>query len=131
VPPEILFVYGSLLGGEPNANFLAGMKTEEGRAKGILYRLPAGYPALVPDPGGAWVQGELVTISDPVRLRVLDGLEGVGQGFYRRERLAVSTRGRMVEAWAYVMDGASVRQRGGVLLPTGDWRRVSGSRDRG
>ncbi len=128
---EVLFVYGSLLGGEPNCSFLAGMKAVEGRARGSLYRLPAGYPALVPGAGDAWVQGELVTITDPVRLRVLDGLEGVGQGFYRRERLAVSTRGRMVEAWAYVMDGAAVRQRGGVLLRTGDWRRVSGGREQG
>jgi len=125
-----LFVYGTLCTGEDNAGLLAGLPVQEARVRGHLFRLPAGYPALVADSAGTWVRGELVTLDGEVRLGVLDHLEGVGQDLFQRVSLPVAVDGRTVVAWAYVMDRAQVRERTGVRVDHGDWRRLSVGRKR-
>jgi gamma-glutamylcyclotransferase (GGCT)/AIG2-like uncharacterized protein YtfP len=126
-----LFVYGTLLSGEENDGWLGGLHAQEARVKGRLYRLPAGYPALVVE-GEAqdWVEGEWFEGVGP-RLKVLDQLEGVGQGLFARVRLPVVVVARTVAAWVYVLSADQVRQRGGVHLVEGSWRRVSGQRKQG
>ncbi len=125
-----LFVYGTLCSGEDNGGLLAGLPMEEARVRGHLFRLPAGYPALVADSAGSWVRGELVTLDGEVRLGVLDHLEGVGQDLFQRVSVPVIVEGRTVVAWAYVMDRAQVRERTGVWVEHGDWRRLSAGRKR-
>ena len=96
--------------------------------KGRLYRLPAGYPALVAegDPKD-WVEGEWIA-GVGSRLKVIDQLEGVGQGLFARVRLPVVVGARTLVSWVYVLNADQVRDRGGVRLSSGSWRRVSGQR---
>jgi gamma-glutamylcyclotransferase (GGCT)/AIG2-like uncharacterized protein YtfP len=126
-----LFVYGTLLSGEENAGWLGGLPAREARVKGRLYRLPAGYPALVVE-GEAlnWVEGEWISGVGP-RLKVLDQLEGVGQGLFARVRLPVVVGARTLGSWVYVLKPDQVRERGGLHLAEGSWRRVSGQRKQG
>ncbi len=126
-----LFVYGTLLSGQENAGWLGGLPAKEARVKGRLYRLPAGYPALVVE-GEAldWVEGEWISGVGP-RLKVLDQLEGVGQGLFGRVRLPVVVGARTLVSWVYVLKADQVRRRGGVHLAEGSWRRVSGQRKQG
>ena len=131
ISPTALFVYGTLCTGEENAGFLAGLPVEAARVKGQLYRLPAGYPALVADSACRWVLGELVSLDGDVRLGVLDHIEGVEQGLFRRLPVPVEVGHRTVVAWAYLMERTQVRERNGVLIKRGDWRQVSAGRNRG
>jgi len=123
-------VYGTLCTGEDNAGFLAGLPVQEARVRGQLFRLPAGYPALVADSAGSWVRGELVTLDGDVRLGVLDHLEGVGRDLFQRVPVPVALGDRTVVAWAYVMDRTQVQERTGVWIEHGDWRRLSAGRKR-
>src|SRR5690606_35862758 len=50
--PTDLFVYGTLQQGHAMGNLLATRSRIPVRARGWLWDLPAGYPALVPDPDG-------------------------------------------------------------------------------
>jgi gamma-glutamylcyclotransferase (GGCT)/AIG2-like uncharacterized protein YtfP len=126
-----LFVYGTLLSGGKNAGWLGGLPVKEARVKGRLYRLPAGYPALVVEGEGQdWVEGEWVSGVGP-RLKVLDQLEGVGQGLFDRVRLPVVVGARTLVSWVYVLKAGQVRERGGVHLAKGSWRRVSGQKNQG
>lgn len=123
-------MYGTLCTGEDNAGFLAGLPVQEARVRGQLFRLPAGYPALVADSAGSWVRGELVTLDGDVRLGVLDHLEGVGRDLFQRVPVPVALGDRTVVAWAYVMDRTQVQERTGVWIEHGDWRRLSAGRKR-
>ena len=118
---ERLFVYGSLLRGQAHAGMVADQPVQPATLRGNLWRLPAGYPALVPDPSGSPIHGELLDLEAP-RLNFLDHFEGVGKGLYRRERCQVHTNGQLVEAWVYVMDRALVVRHGGRRLKGTDWR---------
>lgn len=124
-----IFVYGTLLLGQASDGYLTGCERWPARAQGALYRLPAGYPALVPRrggmPGGGWVQGELVALDHPGRLKVLDHFEGVATGLFRRELHQVQSGQRSVHAWIYVMTDPQVRAARGHPVRSGDWRRVS------
>ena len=119
-----LFVYGTLLVGGAYSGLIAGLARRPARTRGRLYRLPAGYPAMTVDSAAGWVHGELLE-ADERRLRLLDTLEGVNEGLYVREPLAISSSGRAVTAWAYTMTPAQIRQRGGVLIKSGSWRAVT------
>jgi gamma-glutamylcyclotransferase (GGCT)/AIG2-like uncharacterized protein YtfP len=102
-----LFVYGTLRAGGPAAGLLAGLRRWPARCPGILYALPAGYPALQPSTSG-WVDGELLAPPDLRRLALLDRYEGVDEGLYRRAEMRVECEGRRVNAWVYVMDDPRV-----------------------
>jgi gamma-glutamylcyclotransferase (GGCT)/AIG2-like uncharacterized protein YtfP len=120
-----LFVYGSLMRGQPNEGYLAGMPVRPARLPGRLFRLPAGYPVLVPDPSATAIQGELVRLPQAGLLSVLDHFEGVADGLYIRERVTVWVGEDRVPAWIYTQSAADVARRRLVRLHTDDWRRVA------
>lgn len=123
--PVYVFVYGTLLRGQENDGYLAGLKCWPGTTRGQLYRVPAGYPALVPDPDGREIQGEVVRLDSPARLDVLDIFEGVPQGLYARREVDVLSMGRPGRAWAWVVDARTARFRRYLALETGDWRTIA------
>jgi gamma-glutamylcyclotransferase (GGCT)/AIG2-like uncharacterized protein YtfP len=129
-----LFVYGSLLLGQESDGYLGGLERWPARIQGALYRLPAGYPALVVRkgivPSADWVVGEVVALDHPGRLKVLDMFEGMGRGLFQRGLHQIQSGQRRVHAWAYTMTAQQVRALKGRPLKGGDWRRVSPTRRR-
>ena len=118
--PPLLFVYGTLMPGEPLWPALApfAVAWDEASANGRIYDTGHGYPAVRFDLAGDVVPGVLVTV-DPQRLaaaiRVLDEIEEEGS-LYRR--VEVSTSGG--PAWAYEWLGPTA---GLEVLPQG-WPRT-------
>ena len=110
--------------GEPLHGYLAGLTARPARTRGALYRLPAGYPALVPDAGDGWSLGELVSLPSMSKFSVLDLVEGVNRGLYAREKIPVEWEGQILHAWAYVMSPDQISELDGLLIPSGDWRKV-------
>lgn len=131
-----IFVYGTLLEGEENSGFTAGLPTSPAKARGCIYRMPAGYPAMVVAPAHiaprdqrqGWVIGELIELPDDRRLAFLDNLEGVNRGLYVRTKINVSVASRTCEAWAWVMPYEQVKRMKGALIKGGQWRRISPKR---
>ena len=113
-----VFVYGTLLSGEPNHHLLHGQplvgeaRTE---ARFDLVSL-GGFPAMVPG-GEVAVRGEVYDV-DEETLADLDRLEGY-PGFYTRE--PVELHGEVAgEALAYLLPPERVAER--PTIPTGDWK---------
>ena len=131
-----IFVYGTLLSGEENSGFLVGLPVTPAKAKGKIYRLPAGYPAMAVTPphirpnndNQDWVAGELVELPNDSRLAFLDNLEGVNRGLFVRTRLDVAVASRTYVAWAWVMSVDAIARRKGTLIRGGEWRRISPKR---
>jgi gamma-glutamylaminecyclotransferase len=114
---RLLFVYGTLMRGEPNHPLLAGASFHgPGRTlpRFELVDLDA-YPAMVSG-GTAAVAGELYEVDEAV-LAAVDDLEGHPR-LYRRRRVALAGGGR---AEAYLM--AREATAGLPRIPSGDWRR--------
>ena len=122
--PEPLFVYGSLMSGMENGGMLSRFPRRPAELPGRLYRVPAGYPMLGPDPEAAPVRGELVTLPHAGILQVLDLFEGVGQGLYRRLKLEARVEGAPQLAWVYAQDPGTVAERRYAKLKVQDWRLV-------
>ena len=118
---DALFVYGTLMTDGGQAGLLRGLKRAPAKVRGQLFRMPAGYPALVLG-GREWAHGELVHDVDAARLALLDQYEGVDEGLYARVRAEVVVGVRPITAWTYVMEAP--HRRGGRLLSDGRWRRV-------
>ncbi len=114
-----LFVYGTLLSDGAQGGLLAGLRHDRASVVGTLWRLPVGYPAMSLG-GDTSVVGELVEAPGPQVLRLVDHYEGVDEGLYRRLKVRACVGLRSCRAWAYVMD--SPRLRGGVIVPSGQWR---------
>lgn len=115
-----LFVYGTLMRHADRGFMLSGLRRRPARTQGLLFALPAGYPALAA--GSRTVFGELIEgVSNPM-LSILDAYEGVGAGLYERRRINVQVDTEHINAWAYCMDDA--RERGGRLLPRGRFEPV-------
>ncbi|MEQ1572535.1 MAG: gamma-glutamylcyclotransferase family protein [Myxococcota bacterium] len=110
-----LFVYDA---GGPTAGLLGKLPRRQATARGTLYALPAGYPALVLL-GDDRVHGELVDGVDHRLLGLLDAYGGVHEGLYSRVTIDVHYGLRSAAAWAYVLDAA--RARAGRRLPGGRW----------
>ena len=100
----LLFVYGTLKRGCSNHAQLADQRFvgEARTAPGFqLYDL-GGYPAIVPDPEDrAGVTGEIWSVDDDA-LHRLDLFEGVHEGLYRRERIALQPPFADLAVEAYV-----------------------------
>lgn len=111
--------------GEALAGYLSGLQARPARTRGMLFRLPAGYPGLVPTHEGSWVKGELVSVNSMARFTVLDMIEGVDKGLYERAKIPVEIEGQRIQAWAYVMTQKQVKKLGGVPIRSGNWRIVS------
>jgi gamma-glutamylcyclotransferase (GGCT)/AIG2-like uncharacterized protein YtfP len=120
-----LFVYGTLMAQHAQNGLLNHVERQVAWVEGLLYDLPAGYPALVlapPTPGveRPRVWGELAGPFPEDLLRLLDVYEGVGEGLYDRVRVDVKVGLRSYATWVYVMDAA--RARRGRLVRSGRWR---------
>ncbi len=133
-----LFVYGTLREGGSNHAWLLRTQPEgltRARVSGRLFRLPAGYPALVPGPEPeapppcpGWVFGDFVGYEDEAELESaladLDPLEGVEEGLFSREILPVTLEGgQHYRAWVYVFHVERLPRllREAVELTAGDW----------
>jgi gamma-glutamylaminecyclotransferase len=90
-----LFVYGTLKQGFSRNQYLRDQRFD-GKARTVpRYRLfdCGSYPGLVPAPIGAEgrsIEGEIWDV-DAVCLTILDKVEAVGEGLYRRERVELET----------------------------------------
>ncbi|HZF49079.1 MAG TPA: gamma-glutamylcyclotransferase family protein [Polyangiaceae bacterium] len=115
--PVVLFVYGSLLCGEPAFFRLKGARFL-GRARTApqFTLLDLGeYPALLPG-GTASIAGELYEIP-PETLAELDAYEG-HPSLYERTEIILESGSR---AEAYLLAGAAAHPE----VASGDWRRTS------
>ena len=112
-----VFVYGTLLRGEPNHRLLAGSPlVGEARTEPAFELVSLGpYPALVGG-GATSVKGEIYEV-DMATLAALDRLEG-HPSFYQQKRIRLESG---EEALAYLLpkDQANGRPR----IESGDWRR--------
>lgn len=101
----LIFVYGTLKRGGSNHQQLAGQSfVDRGRTvPGFrLYSLGP-YPGMIVQPSDhEGVEGEVWWVDDG-RLKALDEFEGVPQGIYRREIVALLPpfAGQVVEAYVY------------------------------
>ncbi len=112
-----LFVYGTLMRGEPNSQVLAGSSYVGAAATTAAYRLVAlsGYPGLLAG-GQTSVKGELYLVDQQV-LAALDGVEGSPVLFQRGE-VQLAGGGK---AEAYL--GADPSFGSAPTIPGGDWRK--------
>ena len=109
---DLLFVYGSLMGGiqSPIATYLKSKSTflGEGQVFGKLYDIGK-YPGLINDTSlKSKVIGHVFQLSNPIEmLPKLDYYECVGEGFaepneYRRDPIPVFLNGEKLDCWAYI-----------------------------
>jgi gamma-glutamylcyclotransferase (GGCT)/AIG2-like uncharacterized protein YtfP len=119
-----IFAYGTLKRGQSAAGLLAAFPWEPAQVPGQLYRTAADYPALVLDPKGAAISGELYTLDSPAQLPVLDLYEGVPSGLFHRVLAPVRTLLGEVQAWIWVVSQEQARQRRYFPIPITDWRAV-------
>src|SRR3712207_1753270 len=112
-----LFVYGTLMSGEPNAQVMVGSSFIGRAATTAAYRLVelSDYPGLLAG-GKTSVKGELYLVDDQL-LAALDGVEGCPALFQRGE-VELAGGGR---AQAYL--GADPSFDKAPIIPGGDWRK--------
>lgn len=114
--PTRVFVYGTLLAGEPNHRLLVGARlVAAARTKPVFeLRDLGGFPGLVR--GGAHaVANEVYEVDEPT-LAALDRLEGHPR-FYRRSRIALDG-GATVETYLL----APEQVEGLPVIDSGSWR---------
>ncbi len=113
-----VFVYGTLLSGEPNHRLLVGAKARfvaEARTKPRFELRDLGaYPAMV-DGGAQAIAGEVYEV-DEATLLALDQLEGHPR-FYQRTRIDLED-GASAEAYLLRPDQAEGRP----MIDSGNWR---------
>ncbi len=111
-----LFVYGTLMRGEPNAEALTGSTYIGAAATVAAYRLVAlaGYPGLLPG-GDTSVKGELYLV-DPQLLAAMDELEDCPALFKLAEVQLAG--GGSAQAYVATDPGATTAP----TIPGGDWR---------
>lgn len=112
-----VFVYGTLLSGEPNHRLLADAELVGAARTEPEFDLVSlgAFPAMVPG-GGTAIAGEVYEV-DPDTLEALDRLEGHPR-FYRRRAVRLDDGG---EVLAYLLTPDQVRGR--PRITSGDWRR--------
>ncbi|MEO0408712.1 MAG: gamma-glutamylcyclotransferase [Cyanobacteria bacterium P01_A01_bin.135] len=132
-----VFVYGTLKPGGVNyPRYCAGALSQQPAiARGHLYDLPAGYPAMTAPTDTAFaIYGYRLQFNDPAWLKMLDELEDYDplrprqeNEYYRIQVPLVPTEPRVLgleplgTAWVYLMEPWRVQQMGGKLLPQGRW----------
>jgi gamma-glutamylaminecyclotransferase len=111
----LIFVYGTLLRGEPNHPQLSDARFVRSAVTEPRYELVdlGGYPALLED-GQTAVAGEIYEV-DPPKLRQLDAFEDVPHLY---ERKPIALLGDQIEA--YVM--SRERAFGAPRIEDGKWR---------
>ncbi|NJM63499.1 MAG: gamma-glutamylcyclotransferase [Oscillatoriales cyanobacterium RU_3_3] len=130
-----VFVYGTLKPGECNYPHYCERKVVNAVpaiARGQLFDLPMGYPAMVA--GEGTVCGFLLYFANSAVLADLDRLEDYhlgrdrAQNEYQRQEIEIFDRHLqpLGTAWAYFMLADRVRSLGGILLPDGIWHNKLG-----
>lgn len=125
-----IFVYGTLKPGGSNYSAYCSGKVMQAQAviaQGILFELPAGYPAMTL--GAGWVQGSLLWFQDRQMLEQLDYLEDYDpsrspdKNLYHRQQIQVfdPSQQPLGDAWVYLMSPAKIQCLGGIFLPEGHW----------
>jgi len=111
-----VFVYGTLLSGEPNHRLLVDAAlVGEARTEPVFELVSLGaFPAMVAD-GRTAVAGEVYEV-DAATLAELDRLEGHPR-FYQRRRIRLDDGG---EVLAYVFTAEQARGR--PAIASGNWR---------
>jgi gamma-glutamylcyclotransferase (GGCT)/AIG2-like uncharacterized protein YtfP len=119
-PPRHLFVYGTLMRGQPAHRLLAGRATfvAEGSVIGTLLALGR-FPGLVA--GRGRVRGEVWRLDTPEVLPTLDEYEGYN--FRRYTSTVTLASGRRMRALAYRYRGPRTGEDESRVIPEGDWRR--------
>jgi gamma-glutamylcyclotransferase (GGCT)/AIG2-like uncharacterized protein YtfP len=114
-----VFVYGTLLSGEPNHDRLRGARLIASTRTESRYTLLSlgPYPALV-EGGTTSVAGEVYDVDDEL-LRALDRFEGV-PSLYRRVRIHL-LGGSVADGYA-LPRSRSASGKKHRLIPGGDWR---------
>ncbi|TAE96697.1 MAG: gamma-glutamylcyclotransferase [Oscillatoriales cyanobacterium] len=126
-----VFVYGTLKPGECNY-----LRYCEGKvvsacpaiARGQLFALPAGYPAMISGEGR--VYGFLLCFGDSAILPDLDALEEYdperqpAQNEYQRQEIEIFDLNcqSLGTAWVYLMLPDRLRSLRGIFLPDGTWK---------
>jgi gamma-glutamylcyclotransferase (GGCT)/AIG2-like uncharacterized protein YtfP len=134
-----VFVYGTLKPGEVSYRLCARYVIDIPRpaiARGSLYALPLGYPAMTL--GRGIVRGYILSFDDEAILQTLDRYEqhapiefaryAPGQSLklsqYERQEIEVNHRhNTYVRVWVYTMTTEQVKRLGGILLQDGQWNR--------
>ncbi|MGJ3250682.1 MAG: gamma-glutamylcyclotransferase family protein [Elainellaceae cyanobacterium] len=125
-----VFVYGTLQPGEfYYSQYCAETVVASCRAiaHGLLFDLPAGYPAMTK--GEGIVRGFLLSFDDSSVLASLDELEEYHperadtENEYQRQCVEVFTLNHqpLGFAWTYLMSIEQATQLGGILIPHGKW----------
>jgi gamma-glutamylcyclotransferase (GGCT)/AIG2-like uncharacterized protein YtfP len=125
-----VFVYGTLMPGEVNHRTYCELfhpRVTIASVRGRLFRLPAGYPALVP--GELWIEGRLLEFENGSVLSVLDELEDYqpsrpsSDNEYDREEVAIfNPAGEALGvAWTYRMTEEKARRFQGVPIDGTSW----------
>ncbi|MUG99041.1 gamma-glutamylcyclotransferase [Scytonema sp. UIC 10036] len=128
-----VFVYGTLKPGEDNYDRYCAGKVVDATsaiAKGKLFALPMGYPAMVSGDGS--VRGYLLSFADSKVLTDLDELEDYhpardeSENLYLRQQIEVQDlQGDSLGwAWVYIMTEELATQLGGIFLPDGWWYKL-------
>ncbi|MGD1713163.1 gamma-glutamylcyclotransferase family protein [Hydrocoleum sp. CS-953] len=125
-----VFVYGTLKPGEVNyLSYCAEYVVEffPAVAKGLLYELPIGYPAMTG--GESNVHGFVLSFRNPKVLLELDKLEDYHperppeENEYQRQKIPTfGLDGKYLwTVWSYLMLPEKVKLLGGKFLPSGCW----------
>jgi gamma-glutamylcyclotransferase (GGCT)/AIG2-like uncharacterized protein YtfP len=125
-----VFVYGTLKPGECNyLRYCEGKVVDAcpAIARGQLFALPIGYPAMVASEGN--VCGFLLYFASSAILDDLDRLEDYDplreptQNEYQRQSIEIFDLNfqSLGAAWAYFMLPDRIRSLGGIWLPDGRW----------
>ena len=118
--PVRVFVYGTLLAGEPNHGVLAGATrlADEARTEPAFELRDLGpLPGLVRG-GSHAVVGEVYEVDD-VTLAALDRLEG-HPSFYRRTAITLAPPMDAEPVWTYLLRPEQVEERS--RIESGSWR---------
>lgn len=125
-----IFVYGTLKPGEANYHSYCAENIVEylpAVAKGLLYELPIGYPAMTI--GKDTVHGFVLLLRNSEVLLDLDNLEDYHPqrlpeiNEYQRQKIQVFTSNgqNLGEVWSYLMLPEKVQLLDGKHLPSGFW----------
>ena len=108
-----VFIYGTLKRWGTAAHRLEGQQFLRDVRTASLYRLVncGDFPGLIRHSKGARIEGELWEIDEECRRR-LDEYEGVPEGLYAFEQVAVEDMPEPVFAYFYLGDAASLEDAG-------------------
>jgi gamma-glutamylaminecyclotransferase len=102
----VVFVYGTLKRGDCRHRFMAGSKFLGLATTAAGYRLfhLGEYPAMVEDPIGGQIEGEVFEVTDST-LRLLDEVEGVADTLYIRKPILLMDLFADMTVEAYIYEG--------------------------